>query len=223
VSKPESLRVEKLAKRIAAFTLEADFVLEAGERLAVQAPSGAGKSTLLRLLAGLESPDSGRILLGGQDITQLAPPERGIGIVFQDAALFDSMSVAENAAFGLRVRGVGKQDRLKQAAEWLGRVGLGERGGEAVHHLSGGEKQRVAFVRALIWKPRLLLLDEPFSALDRDLRADLRRTLLDLHREWPVPMLLVTHDREDVDALATRSCSIAETSPRVRVLQQQSG
>jgi ABC-type nitrate/sulfonate/bicarbonate transport system ATPase subunit len=128
------------------------------------------------------------------------------------------MSVAENAAFGLRMRGVAKAERRAQALKWLERVGLADRADSAVHSLSGGEKQRVAFVRALIWKPRLLLLDEPFSALDAELRAGLRRELLSLLAEWPVPMILVTHDREDAEALATTTRRIAEAMAGLRKL-----
>lgn len=214
----DGIEARGLARRIGDFTLEADFRLGRGERMVIQAASGAGKTSLLRTVAGLEPAERGSLWLDGREITRLAPPERGIGVVFQDAALFGAMSLAENAAFGLRVRGVGKAERREQALQWLERVGLAGRGDDSVDILSGGEKQRVAFVRALIWKPRLLLLDEPFSALDPGLRQTLRRELLGLLQEWPVPMILVTHDREDAEALATVSRGITEVSSGIRRL-----
>lgn len=214
----EGIEARELVRSIGNFALEADFRLGRGERMVIQAASGAGKTSLLRTLAGLEPVERGSLWLDGREITRLAPPERGIGVVFQDAALFGSMSLVENAAFGLRMRGVGKRERREQALHWLERVGLAGRGDDSVEVLSGGERQRVAFVRALIWKPRLLLLDEPFSALDHVLRQTLRRELLGLLQEWPVSMILVTHDREDAEALATVRRGITEVSPGVRRL-----
>jgi putative spermidine/putrescine transport system ATP-binding protein len=161
----------------------------------------------LRLLAGLDTlggpTDSGRIWLDRNEITQAPVERRQIGFVFQDPALFESMSVLENAAFGLRMRGAGKSERRSAVLPWLAKVGLDARADDGVEWLSGGERQRLALVRALCWKPRLVLLDEPFSALDRELRQALRADLLALHREWPVPWVLVSHDREDVESLAT--------------------
>lgn len=218
---PGGLYVEGLSKNIGSFALQASFTLGRTERMVVQAASGAGKTSLLRVIAGLEQAEQGHLLLDGRDITRVAAPKREIGVVFQDAALFGSMSVWENAAFGLRMRGAGKLDRREQALRWLERVGLAKQADASVQNLSGGERQRVSFVRALIWKPKLLLLDEPFSALDSDLRAGLRNMLLELLREWPVPMILVSHDREDAEALATCSWSIAETSAGVRQLQKK--
>jgi len=215
----EGLKVSGLSKRIANFELQASFALGRAERMVIQAASGSGKTSLLRMLAGLETADRGSIVLGGRDITRMAPPGRGIGVVFQDAALFGSMSVAENVAFGLRMRGVGKGRRREEALQWLARVGMKAQADLSVDRLSGGEKQRVAFARALIWKPRLLLLDEPFSALDTELRQGLRRELLELLRDWPVPMILVSHDREDAEALATCRWSIVENTAGFRKLQ----
>jgi ABC-type Fe3+/spermidine/putrescine transport system ATPase subunit len=200
---PAELEIRGLQARVGDFTLEAELDVAHDERLVIQAASGTGKTSLLRLIAGLDPLERGAIRLGGRDITAVAPPRRDIGVVFQDPALFDSMTVAENAAFGLRMRGMGKRERMAQALDWLGRVGLGARAGERVTHLSGGEKQRVAFVRALIWRPKLMLLDEPFSALDPAMRGQLRQLLLDLLAPAPVPLILVTHDREDADAVAT--------------------
>jgi ABC-type Fe3+/spermidine/putrescine transport system ATPase subunit len=218
-SSDEGLIAKGVARRIGDFTLEADFAVGPAERMVIQAPSGTGKTSLLRILAGLERPDRGQVWLGGRDVTELAPPRRDIGVVFQDAALFGSMSVWENAAFGLRMRGMGKARRREEALKWLERVGLARQAEAGVATLSGGERQRVGFVRALIWKPRLLLLDEPFSALDAGLRQGLRRELLGLLQGEPVPMILVTHDREDAEALATATATIVQAGPGIRRLE----
>lgn len=196
------LRIENLRKQIEDFTLRADFALASGERAALVGKSGMGKTTLLRLIAGLESPDAGSVFLGDANVTAWAPQKRRIGFVFQEAALFPSLDVLGNAVFGLLQHGVSRVEAEKQGMEWLSKVGLAARARSSIAHLSGGEAQRVAFVRALIWKPSLILLDEPFSALDSELRAGLRSELLRLHKEWPVPLLLVSHDAQDLEAIA---------------------
>jgi ABC-type Fe3+/spermidine/putrescine transport system ATPase subunit len=209
------LRIEQASISIADFTLTADFAVEPGERAAIQGASGSGKTTLLRAIAGLE-PMRGGLRLDGRDLSKVEPQKREIGYVAQDPALFDTMDVAENAAFGLRMRGMGRDRRRAEAESWLGRVGLDHRADAGVGRLSGGEKQRLAFVRALIWRPRLILLDEPFSALDPALRVELRGILLALLSAVPAPMLMVTHDVEDVSALSTCSLTLREESPGVR-------
>jgi ABC-type Fe3+/spermidine/putrescine transport system ATPase subunit len=202
-SNPKSeLRLESLRKQIEDFTLRADFSLAEGERAALVGKSGMGKTTLLRLIAGLESPDAGKVFLGGEDVTSWEPQKRRIGFVFQEAALFPSLSVLGNAIFGLLQHGVARAQAEKLGMEWLSKVGLAARAQSSIAHLSGGEAQRVAFVRALIWKPQLILLDEPFSALDSELRQEVRSELLRLHQEWPVPLLLVSHDAQDLEAIA---------------------
>ncbi|MCM2278730.1 MAG: ATP-binding cassette domain-containing protein [Oligoflexia bacterium] len=205
------LRVEALAKRIGTFTLQADFMLGPGERAALVGRSGSGKTTLLRLLAGLEAPDLGRIRLGKREITMLPPQKREIGMVFQDQALFPGLDVLENVTFGLRMKGVSRKEREALALPWLEKVGLLDRARFPVERLSGGEGQRVAFVRAILWRPKLLLLDEPFSALDAELRGVLRRELVELHQLWPVPLLLVTHDVQDLEAIATVRLELHES------------
>ena len=192
------------------FTLEANFDLTAGERAALTGPSGVGKTTLLRMIAGLEPTDQGQIFLGDQDISQMPPEARQMGYVFQDFALFESLGVLENITFGLKVRGQSKRERDEIAQPWLELLKLKSLAQAPIYQLSGGEKQRVAFARALIWKPKLLLLDEPFSAVDAELRGILRESLLEAHRLWPVVMLLVTHDEADAQALATRRLKFVE-------------
>lgn len=204
------LKLEKLEKRIADFTLTADFTVAPGERAALIGRSGSGKTTLLRMIAGLDSADSGQILLEDRDVTKVPARERGIGVVFQEPLLFPSLSVVENAVFGLKTRGTPRERILEQGLQWLDRVGLKALAHAPVQRLSGGEAQRVAFVRALIWKPRAVLLDEPFSALDPALRKVLRSELLELHRLSPVPLLLVSHDEEDLEKLATVKLTLSE-------------
>lgn len=211
------LRLEGFRRELGAFALSADFEVKGGERAGLVGRSGSGKTTLLRLIAGLDAVDAGRVSLDGRDITRLAPEARGIGYVFQEQALFPSLSVLENAAFALRMRGASREEREREAMPWLERVGLAGLAGASVLKLSGGERQRVAFVRALMWKPRVLLLDEPFSALDAGLRASLRSQLVELHELWPVPLILVTHDEADLEAVATFRLGIAEVGRERRV------
>lgn len=199
------LKVENLNWNREGLSLHANFFVDVGQRVALLGKSGSGKTTLLRLIAGLESMDKaqGKILLADLDIVPMSPQKRDIGLVSQDLALFSHLNVMENVVFGLRVRGVGRAEREKEASIWLDRVGLTPLANSPVERLSGGEKQRVAFIRALIWKPRLILLDEPFSALDPDLRTTVRDELVRLHAYWPAPLLLVTHDEQDLQAVAT--------------------
>lgn len=178
--------------------------VEDGEFLALLGPSGCGKTTLLKAVAGLVALRSGRVRLGGEDITALPPHRRGVVILFQDIRLFPHMSAAENVAFPLRMRGVGRLARLAQAEDLLARVRLPGYGARQVGSLSGGERQRVALARALAARPRLLLLDEPFSALDESLREDMRSLVLSLHREFHVTTVLVTHDRREALRMSDR-------------------
>lgn len=218
------LRVERVAKAIGGFTLEADFEVGAGSRAVLTGSSGGGKTTLLRLIAGLERPDSGRIWIGDEDVTALAPRERRLGYVFQDHALFPSMSVLENAAFGLRMRGAPRAERVRLAEQWLERVGLGPKRDQPITMLSGGERSRVAFVRALIAEPRVLLLDEPFAALDPELRAGLRAEVLALLSRCPAPLILVTHDPEDAQILATHRLLLTQAEGgRLRQIRMSAG
>jgi sulfate/thiosulfate transport system ATP-binding protein len=173
-----------------------------GSLTALLGPSGSGKSTLLRIMAGLETPDSGVIKIAGNDVTHARPQERGIGFVFQHYAAFAHMTVRDNVAFGLKIRKRPKSEVNSKVDELLDLVGLTQWGGQRPHQLSGGQRQRMALARALAIEPRVLLLDEPFGALDANVRTELRRWLRRLHDEQHVTTVLVTHDQEEAMEVA---------------------
>ena len=181
-----------------------------GETVAVLGPNGAGKSTLLRTLAGLLAVERGYIAIDGVTVdnpatdTFVVPERRNVGVVFQDYLLFPHLSVLENVAFGLRSRGAARADARLRAAEWLARVGMGDRVREKPTSLSGGQQQRVALARALVTEPRLLLLDEPLAALDVGTRTELRRDLRAHLTTFPGARVIVTHELLDAVALADR-------------------
>ena len=160
-------------------------------------PSGSGKSTLLRLIAGLEVPDEGRVLIDGEDVTTLSPQHRNVGFVFQSYALFKHMTVADNIAFGMKIRHLPKAQVETRVADLLGLVQLAGYGARFPSQLSGGQRQRVALARALAIEPKVLLLDEPFGALDTQVRLELREWLLGLHARTGITTILVTHDQEE--------------------------
>lgn len=180
------------------------------QRVVLHGPSGAGKSQALRLIAGISRPDAGRVCLGGRVLTDtatgtaLSPQARGLGCVFQDYALFPHLSVRQNIGFALHSgwRNPGQRDRHPAVDRWLGTFGLQDVADQLPHQLSGGQRQRTALARALVNQPKALLLDEPFAALDRPLRQRLRQELCALQAELQLPMLLITHDEDDVRALA---------------------
>lgn len=174
-----------------------------GETVAVLGPSGSGKSTLLKIVAGLEPLDAGRVLFDGQDITALAPERRRFALMFQDFALFPHLDVQDNVAFGLVEQGVRRADARAQACAMLERFGLQDFARARVTRLSGGEQQRVALARALITQPRVLLLDEPFSALDAELRLQLREEFRQRITEFNMATVLVTHDEAEARAMGT--------------------
>jgi iron(III) transport system ATP-binding protein len=175
-----------------------------GEFFSLLGPSGSGKSTLLRIVAGLEHPDSGSVMLHGRDITKIPPQERGVGMVFQNYALFPHMTVYENVAFGLRLRNVPAQDLAMRVGAALERVGLAGRGGESVAKLSGGEQQRVAVARAIVIEPGLLLFDEPLSNLDVTLRQRTRMEIRALQKRTGITTLYVTHDQAEALSVSDR-------------------
>lgn len=175
-----------------------------GELLALLGPSGSGKTTLLRLISGLDAPDAGHITIGEDDATSRRPGERGVGFVFQHYALFRHMSVFENIAFPLRIRKAPKPFIQSKVAELLKLIQLESLAGRYPAQLSGGQRQRVALARALASQPRVLLLDEPFGALDAVVRRELRRWLRRLHEEMQITTIFVTHDQEEAFDLADR-------------------
>jgi len=175
-----------------------------GELFVLLGSSGSGKSTILRLIAGLSAPDSGRIELNGRDVTFLPPQVRGTGFVFQNYSIFRHMTVAENVAFGLRIRKLPLAEQQRRSDELLELVGLAGLGARYADQLSGGQQQRVALARALAYQPAVLLLDEPFGALDVKIRAQLRKSLKDIQRQLKVTTILVTHDQEEAFELADR-------------------
>ncbi|MFD5327991.1 ABC transporter ATP-binding protein [Streptomyces sp. NPDC127092] len=181
-----------------------DLTVAPGELLALLGPSGCGKTTALRMLAGFEHPDSGAVLVDGADITRVPAHRRDAGMVFQSYSLFPHLSVLDNIAFGLRMRKVGKTERRATAAELLELVGLSDKGDRYPHQLSGGQQQRIALARALALRPRVLLLDEPLSALDAKVRLGLREEIRRIQRELGITTLFVTHDQEEALSMADR-------------------
>ncbi len=201
-----SIVLEDLTKRYAGHPVVNAVSLEIadGELFVLLGSSGSGKSTLLRMIAGLSEVDAGRVLLHGRDVTGLPPAGRGVGFVFQSYALFRGMSVAENVEFALAVRGVAAERRRGRRDELLELVGLSGLGGRMPRQLSGGQQQRVALARALAHQPEVLLLDEPFGALDAKVRLELRRTIREIQRELGITTIFVTHDQEEAFELADR-------------------
>jgi putative spermidine/putrescine transport system ATP-binding protein len=175
-----------------------------GEMLALLGPSGCGKTTALRLVAGLEEADSGRVVIGGNDVTNVAANKREIGMVFQAYSLFPHMTAMKNVEFGMQLHKVGAAERHKRAGEMLELVGLSAHANKYAHQLSGGQQQRVALARALAIKPKVLLLDEPLSALDAKVRSRLRDEIRRVQLEVGTTTLFVTHDQEEALAIADR-------------------
>lgn len=201
-----AILLEQLSKHYGAHRVVDNVSLEiaTGELLVLLGASGSGKSTILRLIAGLTQPSHGRILLHGRDVTNLPPQQRGTGFVFQNYSIFRHMSVSANVEFGLKVRKVPKSDRESRCDELLELVGLSGLGNRYAHQLSGGQQQRVALARALAYEPSVLLLDEPFGALDVKTRTHLRRTLKAIQERLGITTILVTHDQEEALDLADR-------------------
>ncbi|HCE94710.1 MAG TPA: sulfate ABC transporter ATP-binding protein [Acidovorax sp.] len=205
-TKKDYLVTEKLVKRFdeSLAVDEVNLSISKGEIFALLGSSGCGKSTLLRMLAGFETPTSGRILLGGQDVAKLAPYERPFNMMFQSYALFPHLDIWENIAFGLKREGLPNSDIKQRVGEMLDLVQLTPYAKRKPHQLSGGQQQRVALARSLAKKPKVLLLDEPFGALDAKVRKELRRWLRRLHDELHVTSIFVTHDQEEALEVADR-------------------
>jgi sulfate transport system ATP-binding protein len=198
------IEAETISKRFGEFVALDDVTIEVpeGGLTALLGPSGSGKSTLLRIIAGLETPDEGTVRIAGQDVTSARPQDRGIGFVFQHYAAFAHMTVWGNVAFGLKIRKRKPDEIRARVEELLALVGLTQWAEQRPHQLSGGQRQRMALARALAVEPQVLLLDEPFGALDAKVRAELRRWLRRLHDEQGVTTVLVTHDQEEAMEVA---------------------
>lgn len=201
-----SLEIRNLHKTFAGqVALESiNLNIHEGEFVCLLGPSGCGKTTLLRIIAGLLEADSGHIVFQGQELAQLPTRERGLGIVFQSYSLFPHMTVAQNIGYGLRIRSVARQEIAKRVEELLEMVRLPGYGKRLPSELSGGQQQRVAIARALAVNPRLLLLDEPLSALDAKVRTELRTEIRDVQRRLGIPTIMVTHDQEEAMQMADR-------------------
>ena len=178
--------------------------IQPGELVALLGPSGCGKTTALRILAGLDEADAGSVAIDGRDISRVPANKRDIGLVFQSYSLFPHLTVLDNVAFGLKMRGAGSRERSGRAAEMLDLVGLSAQSGRYADELSGGQQQRVALARALAIRPRVLLLDEPLSALDAQVRSQLREEIRRVQLEVGTTTLFVTHDQEEALAVADR-------------------
>ncbi|WP_407315632.1 ABC transporter ATP-binding protein [Pseudomonas sp. nanlin1] len=198
--------VERLEKTYGDTPIFSDinFTISRGEFITLLGPSGCGKSTLLRCIAGLTSVDSGNILLDGQNLVPLSPQKRDIGMVFQSYALFPNMSVEQNVAFGLRMHKVKSQEIQQRVADVLRLVELQDFASRYPHQLSGGQCQRVALARSLVTRPRLLLLDEPLSALDARIRKHLREQIRQIQQELGLTTIFVTHDQEEALTMSDR-------------------
>ena len=202
----EFLRIEQLVKSFGDNTVvkNVDLGFHKGEFVSLLGPSGCGKTTILRMIAGFERPTSGRIIVDGHDITDQSPNQRKIGMVFQAYALFPNMNVADNIGFGLKVAGTPREEARTRVEEMLTLIGLSGYGKRFPFELSGGQQQRVALARALAPRPRMLLLDEPLSALDAKIRVSLREQIRAIQRELGITTVFVTHDQEEALSISDR-------------------
>ena len=205
-SRSVGIDIRGIVKRFGSVTAvdSVSLAVEPGEFLALLGPSGSGKTTILMAIAGFEYPDEGQILVGGEDVTWMPPYQRNLGMVFQKYTLFPHMSVLENIAFPLKMRGVGRAEREERARTALATVRLDGFGERRPSQLSGGQQQRVAIARAIVYKPRVLLMDEPLSALDKNLREEMQIETKQLQREIGVTVVFVTHDQTEALTMADR-------------------
>ncbi|WP_019121407.1 heme ABC exporter ATP-binding protein CcmA [Brevibacillus massiliensis] len=202
------VQINHLSKKFGQQTVlqQLDLTLEKGQLITLLGPSGCGKSTLLRIISGLSAPDSGTIRIDGKDITTTRPKDREIGMVFQSYALFPNLTVAENISFGLEMKKMPMAQIRRSVQETIELVGLQGKEKAFPHELSGGQQQRVALARSLVTRPKVLLLDEPLSALDAQIRKTLQKQLRSIQRELSMTTVLVTHDQEEAMAVSDRIC-----------------
>ncbi|MDF2681498.1 MAG: ABC-type spermidine/putrescine transport system, ATPase component [Brevibacillus sp.] len=201
------VQIEQLTKRFKDATVlnQVSLSIEKGELITLLGPSGCGKSTLLRCIAGLTDVEAGgKIVVGETDITTLAPKERGVGMVFQSYALFPNMNVFDNIGFGLKMQGAGKEEYKSRVERIIDLVDLGGREGSYPHQLSGGQQQRVALARSLVVEPKILLLDEPLSALDAKIRKNLQAEIRRIQQQLSITTVFVTHDQEEALTVSDR-------------------
>ncbi|MEZ5667203.1 MAG: ABC transporter ATP-binding protein [Alphaproteobacteria bacterium] len=224
MTKPGEVQLKGVTKQFGALTAvdNVDLTIEGGSYCCLLGPSGCGKTTILRMIAGHESPTSGEVTIGGQPVVGKAPVERGTAMMFQSYALFPHLSVLDNVAFRLKMQGIGKAERRAKAFETLQRVQLDKLAGRMPAQLSGGQQQRVALARAVITNPRVLLLDEPLSALDEFLRLQMRGELRQMQRELGITFIHVTHTQLEAIAVADQVVvmdhgHVAQTSSAVDV------
>jgi putative spermidine/putrescine transport system ATP-binding protein len=205
-TEPGGVSLRGLSKSFGDVAAVADLDLDvkAGEFFSMLGPSGSGKTTVLRLIAGFETVSAGKVFLDQLDVTEQAPFDRDVNTVFQDYALFPHMSIQENVEYGLRAKGVSKPERAALAAEAIERVKLGHLAQRLPHQLSGGQRQRIALARALVLRPKVLLLDEPLGALDKQLREEMQVELKRIQREAGITFVFVTHDQEEAMRLSDR-------------------
>lgn len=200
------LSIQHVRKSFGLTTVVQDFNLdvEPGEFVSFLGPSGCGKTTVLRMVAGFEEPSAGKIVVAGKDITRLKPNQRNVGMVFQAYALFPNLTVAQNIGFGLKVAGMPKTDADRRVAEMLDLIKLPQMGDRYPYQLSGGQQQRIALARAIAPKPKLLLLDEPLSALDAKVRVSLREEIRSIQKRLGITTIFVTHDQEEALTMSDR-------------------
>lgn len=206
MKKQPKLQVEKLTKSFNGKTIlhELNFSVEEGEFLSILGPSGCGKTTTLRILIGLLEPDSGTVYLDGKNITSAPPDKRSMGIVFQNYALFENMTVLGNVEYALKFQGIQKTERHRIALEALDNLGLADYADSRIQELSGGQQQRVSIARTLVLNPEIILFDEPMSALDVETRLNMRQELKRIQKDLGTTMIYITHDQEEAFALSDR-------------------